>query len=222
MGRHVINLIGQRFKRLLVERRADPPFDKNHGALWHCRCDCGNECDVSSRNLRSGHTVSCGCFQKERVSEARTTHGHSESRLYYIWNNMIQRCTNPKNPFYKNYGGRGITVCKEWLSFEGFLEWAKAGYRDNLTIDRYCTDDGYYPENCHWATMLEQERNRSNNIVITHSGITQCLSAWAEALDISYKTLYDRIALYGWEIERALTTPVRPYHRQQKEERVVS
>ena len=209
MGNPVTDLTGQRFGRLVVVGRADPPVNKRGNARWHCHCDCGRECDVIGSCLRCGHTASCGCLRKERALAANTTHGQTGSRLYRIWYNMRTRCENPHGTHYDNYGGRGISVCEEWHDFANFMQWAeRTGYRENLTLDRIDANEGYNPVNCRWVTMREQNRNRRNNANITYHGVTRCLSDWAVTLGINEVTLRSRIR-YGWDVERAFTTPVR-------------
>ena len=119
---------------------------------------------------------------------------------------MRQRCYNPKNKRYKEYGARGVTVCEEWLNnFEAFYEWAIAnGYRDNLTIDREDANKNYEPSNCRWITAKEQANNKRNNNYITYNGETHTIAEWAEIYNIKYSTLYQRINRYGWSVDRAL------------------
>ena len=214
-----IDLTGQRFGRLVVIGRADPASDKRGNARWRCLCDCGNDKDVRGFDLRRGRTTSCGCLQKERVRAASITHGQSNSRLYSIWHSMLSRCKNQHNTCYGYYGGRGVTVCKEWHDFNNFTQWAEqTGYQENLTIDRIDVNEGYNPVNCRWVTMLEQSRNKRNNINITYHGVTRCLADWAATFGINEATLWQRIFRSGWDIERALTTPVRQRHKHNKQE----
>lgn len=137
----------------------------------------------------------------------------TRNRLRSIWHNVRQRCGNPRDKGFKWYGARGISVCPEWQDFEAFKAWAHAnGYRDDLTIDRKDNEGHYTPENCRWASILDQERNRRNNDRITFRGETHCLSAWAERAGMSQAALWARIYKRGWPIERALTEAkvVRP------------
>lgn len=217
MGRR-IDLTGQKFGRLIVLNECIT--DKNGRCVWKCRCDCGHTTTVSSGNLRSGHTQSCGCLWKETVPGANKFDCmyDSNSRLYKIWTHMKERCTNPCDKDYKHYGKRGISICKEWQgSFADFVSWAIAnGYEDNLTIDRINVDDGYYPENCRWVSMKVQENNKTDNRTLNLDGKIKTLSQWSDITGISTSTLSARLNKLGWTIERTLTTPVRNINRRQK------
>ncbi len=207
-----IDLTGQKFGRLFViERMAN---NKHRQSMWLCRCDCGKEKTIWSGDLKSGNTKSCGCLKREKITIANTTHGHSTtikmSKTYDAWQSMIQRCTNPKSMYYYNYGGRGIAVCKRWRKFENFLK--DMGIPKNgLTLDRVNNDKGYCKSNCRWATRKEQNRNKRNNIFVTHKNETRLLLDWAEEFNINYHTLYGRIFILGWSVEKAFTTPVKSH-----------
>lgn len=161
-----IDLQGKRFGRLLVVSREQN--SSNGHARWKCVCDCGNEKVVSSDSLRSGRTISCGCYNTERfIKENRqVTHGLRKHKLYGVWRSMKERCVCETHYAYKDYGARGITVCKEWLNdFKVFYDWAmNNGYKEGLTIDRINNNSGYYPENCRWVTMEIQNKNKRNTI----------------------------------------------------------
>lgn len=183
------DMVGKRFNKLTVIKYLYS--DKYKNACWECKCDCGNKVIVNSHDLKSGHTKSCGCLQKQRASESRTKHNMCDSRIYHIWKGIKLRCYNPNNPAYKNYGGRGIIVCDEWLKdFKAFYNWALAnGYNDDLTIDRIDVNGGYKPNNCRWITIQEQAKNRRSNHYITHNGKTQNISDWSKELGINRTTL---------------------------------
>ncbi len=201
------NLTGRRFGRLV----AIEPLEErspNGYVMWRCKCDCGNEAIVQSRYLVSGGTKSCGCYSKEIHSKMLKTHGGTGKRLFNVYLTMKGRCTNPNAHEYENYGGRGIKVCDEWMDYEAFEKWALAnGYQEDkrgkCTLDRIDVDGDYEPSNCRWVTMKTQQRNKRNNVLITHNGETHCMSEWAEIAGIKYITFVKRINA-GWNMDRAL------------------
>lgn len=199
-----IELAGQRFGRLLVIAEAGRQDRK---VTWLCRCDCGNESTVLGVNLRAGHTTSCGCWKREVPGTWSLKHGQSKSRLYKIWRNMVRRTTDPNFPDYHNYGGRGITVCQEWReSFEAFARDMGPTHQADRTIDRINNDGNYEPDNCRWATALEQGRNKRNNRLLTFNGQTMPVSAWVEQTGISKGAIQGRLRA-GWPVDRVLTEP---------------
>ena len=135
-----------------------------------------------------------------------TKHGMTKTRLYTIWRTMKQRCYNPKNTSYKNYGKKGVDVCEEWQnSFLTFKEWAMAnGYKDTLTIDRIDSKKGYCPENCRWATYKEQNNNTSKNVYLSFNGETHTVKQWADKNCVSANMLYKRL-YRGWDTQKTLT-----------------
>ena len=164
MGKY-LDLVGQVFGRLTALTQVIPPGGGR--AKWICLCECGKRTLVDTGHLRSGHTTSCGCLQQERLLAANTKHGMYASPVYKVWNGMIQRCTNEHFNQYADYGGRGITVCPDWLIADNFLAWAKDKWKEGLQLDREDNDRGYSPENCRFVTRAvnsANQRKRKNNI----------------------------------------------------------
>lgn len=198
MGK-VTEMTGQRFDRLTVTGLAE---GSKGARRWNCTCDCGAEVVVAGHHLRSGATRSCGCLQRELMSKRSTSHGKSRSRTYTIWVRMRDRCANPKNLRFSQYGGRGIAVCDRWQSFGNFL--ADMGEcPDGMSIDRIDANGNYEPGNCRWATEKTQQNNRRTNRMITFDGRTQSMSEWAREVGIKPGTLRARIES-GWNLEQAL------------------
>lgn len=209
MRKHPSNytdLTGQRFGRLIVVARADDG-NRKYRVQWKCVCDCGGAAVATTDNLKRGNTNSCGCYRNERRSESHTTHGMRATTEYTIWSNMVDRCTNPKNDSYKNYGGRGIVVCERWLKFENF--YTDMGPRpESRSLERRKNDKGYEKGNCLWATTSEQALNRRSQKLLTIFGETKNEKLWASDTRcvVLYATFRRRITL-GWNPEKALTTP---------------
>lgn len=201
------DLTGKRFGRLTVVSRAEN--GKGGRARWLCRCDCGNKRVVYGYSLKSGNTRSCGCLRAETSKDKATTHGMSKTSLFHVWWAMMERCTNKNSNSYKNYGGRGISVCDEWLDSATFFDWALSnGYEEGLTIERIDVNDGYKPSNCKWITKAEQARNKTNSFIVEIDGESKCLAEWCERYEINYSTVHQRIAKLGWPPIKALTTPI--------------
>lgn len=166
----LIDLTGKRFGRLIVIRRMD--HDKWGHSTWLCQCDCGKEKIIRSDHLLSNKIQSCGCLHNEGNN---IRHGHNKkgevTKEYKAWGGMKQRCTNPSDKAYSDYGGRGITVCKRWLKFENFLE-DMGECPIGLTLDRKNNNKNYCKSNCRWTTPQEQARNTRKNLYVTYNGIT--------------------------------------------------
>lgn len=146
--------------------------------------------------------IYCG---RKCLNDSNITHGMSHSRFWYIWSHMKSRCLNENDIFYKNYGGRGITVCRKWLKFENFLEDMKEGYSDVLTIDRIDVNGDYCKENCRWATKIQQARNARSNIVLELKGQKVTITELSEKTGIKYHTLYNRIYIHGLTPEQSIS-----------------
>lgn len=207
----LIDITGQRFGRLVVLCRI--PSDSTAGGTvrtrWKVLCDCGNLIETRGHNLRSGDTKSCGCLIQDVLAERNHKHGHCSTRTYRIWLNMKQRCNNPANKNWADYGGRGIRICERWRDFSAFfLDMGEAPAWGS--IDRINNDGGYEPGNCRWATQRQQCQNTRRNRFIEFNGEIKPLSEWARDLGVHIATLHYRVN--HWALERALSK-----HREKEE-----
>lgn len=207
------DIIGKKFNRLTVlsfhhKEQSYCNNGKKNGFRYFylCKCNCGNECVVRKNELINYKIISCGCYRKERAYETNFKKDKiTDSRLYNIWSKLKNRCLNMSFKFYKNYGGRGIKVCDEWLNNpQSFYDWAIAnGYNSNLTIDRIDFNGNYEPSNCRWVDMKTQSNNRRNNHTITLNGVSHTLSEWSSLTGIEQSTIRARLKR-GWSEEKAL------------------
>ncbi len=173
------------------------------GALWLSRCDCGTERAVLGADLRNGKSANCGCKKVERAKHLNRTHGKSGTRIHNIWKLMHGRCSDLSDPVY---GGRGISVCRQWQAFEPFYDWAMAnGYAAHLSIDRVDNNKGYFPQNCRWASAKTQSRNR-RFVALTSDGRPG--PEVAEENGIPIRT-YNVRRSAGWSVDEAATFPYR-------------
>lgn len=202
--------VGQRYGRWVV---IEEPFrDHRDQYRCRCRCDCGVERSPNIYQLASGTSPSCGCLTRDR----NTKHGQFDAPEYSVWSSMKTRCLNPKTRQYADYGGRGITICPEWLNdFAQFL--ADMGPRPENTrtrewsLERRDNDGPYCPANCYWATRWQQDNNKRTSRVLEFRGRRLTATQWARELGWSRALICGRLAL-GWSIERTLTTPPRRRH----------
>ena len=209
-SKFAIDLVGQRFGKLVVLRRAGRLARRNGSAFatWCCKCDCGQEIIARGDKLRAGRKKHCGADihfrRRSRVKGATTEHCDE----YRCWYGMWERCSG-KNPNHaRTY--RGVTVCARWMSFATFLEDMGRRPSKKHSLDRYPNVSGNYePGNCRWATAKEQTRNKKNNIFVRYQKRKVLLVDLVEKLGRDRGTVYNRLKL-GWSLKDALLTPVRP------------
>lgn len=202
----MIDMVGQKFGRLTV---IEFSHRKGKNYYWKCICDCGNPeiRIVQVQGLKRGTTQSCGCLNKEII----TKHGLDGDKIYHVFNAMKNRCYSKDNNSYHNYGARGINICDEWLNdVVAFVNWAyNSGYKEGLTIERKDVNGNYEPNNCTWVSRKAQMNNTRYNINIEYKGETKTLTEWSETIGMKMNTLYYRIAIAKWDIEKAFNTPLR-------------
>lgn len=201
--------IGDQFNRAIIQEL----YYKQKGNrryLWaSCLCTCDNIFECRVADLKRGYTKSCGCLRKEKIIEFSTKHGFRKHPLYQTWNRMIQRCENPNDTNYKNYGGRGITVSEEFHNIETFINYClDIGLEPGKSVDRINNDGNYERGNLRASTRIEQNNNTRNNIYFTYAGETKTLAEWSrdDRCVVCYHTLTTRLHR-GWSFEDALLTP---------------
>lgn len=202
--------IGDKYGRLVAVRIVG--INKWRNRIWLFKCDCGKEIELPYSKVKCGHTKSCGCLRVETTKRLKTKHGLRQTRFYKIWAGVKKRCENPKYKDYPNYGGRGIRLSIEWLTFENFYndmfftysEHVKKYGEKNTTIERKNVNGNYDKDNCDWATKLEQARNTRANRLLTFEGETLCVTQWAERFSMTRQKIEKRLKR-GWSVEEALT-----------------
>lgn len=211
------DITGQRFGMLVALEFVGNQDGKYPAYL--CQCDCGKQKTVLGQSLRNAGTDSCGCNTKRKLSESLTKHGHAHTKIYKVWAAMKDRCNNPNNTHFAEYGGRGIAVCERWTeSFANFL--ADMGERpEGMTIDRIDNAGNYEPSNCRWATRTRQQRNRRVNRLLTVNGETKCVSDWAAITGVPRGRIASRLDR-GWTEEAAVMTPLLNQGRKDLQKKV--
>lgn len=173
-------------------------------------CVCGNVRRILISSVKSGNTKSCGCLQRDEARRigrsVNKSHGMTNTREYSTWQGMRERCNDPSNKSYKDYGARGIAVCDQWSSFEQFFK--DMGKKPaGCSIDRRDNNGPYSKDNCYWATPKEQTRNRRNSIDIAFQGQIKPLTDWCIQFKCDYSTVHSRLFKHGWTFEQAITIP---------------
>ena len=198
MGK-MIDLTGQRFGKLTV---LSIDSTKNKYIYWVCKCSCGNIKSIIGASLKKGHSTSCGCYAIERSKLLNSTHGMAKTRVYKSWQKMHERCENINSDAYYQYGGRGISVCTRWKSFENFLE--DMGDRPaEMSLDRINYSGNYEPSNCRWATSTQQNNNMRSNNLCTYNGETYTIAQWAKIMGLPWSTMKARIS--NMDLDRAFS-----------------
>jgi len=195
-------MVGERFNSLTVLKELKDR-NKNGHILYSCKCDCGNIKTILGASIRSGSTKSCGCL----VTKTNGKHLKEKSKIYKTWIGIKTRCFNKNSNIYKNYGGRGISMCETWKDFNVFYK-DMGDVPNGMSIDRIDVNGDYKKSNCKWSNHKEQSRNKRNNNFITYKGTTKCLTEWCEELNMPLNTFSNRLKR-GWSIEKTIETKVR-------------
>lgn len=187
-----IDLKGKSFNRLTVIEYVGQSGRRR--TMWLCKCDCGKEVIVDGAKLKSGHTKSCGCYNRELIGDLNKKTGCSKSKLYYTYRNMLNRCYKSNGSSHKYYADRNITVCPEWRDkengFDSFWKWALShGYKEGLSIDRIDNNKGYSPDNCRWVDSITQANNKRNNHYIKINGEIDTVGNMARKYNVNYWNL---------------------------------
>lgn len=200
------DLTGQKFGMLTALQFVESGGGKTK---WKFLCKCGQITVKSKSDVLSGRSTSCGCFRKSNAVRLATTHGESKTTSEYkAWCFMHRRCKNPSDTSFRLYGGRGITVCERWDSYECFLKDMGRKPSDKHSLDRIDSNGNYVPENCRWSDRITQNNNKRNNLMLSYQGKTQTAAQWAREKGISPRTLRSRITERGWPVEEALSRPL--------------
>lgn len=212
------DLTGKTFNKLKVLEYSHTKKrpDGRNVYFWKCICDCGNITYVNSSHLKSGHTTSCGCVLKQHqkdLGKYNYTNGLSNTRIGRIYHNMINRCKNEKMPMYRYYGARAIKVCEKWQpknnGFGNFCDWAFAnGYSENLTLDRIDVNGNYEPSNCRWVDNYVQANNKRKTKRYKYKGEELTIAQISRKYNIGYFPLRSRVERLGWDIIKAVETPI--------------
>lgn len=197
----IIPMLGKKFGQLKVLSLSHK--DTKGRYFYKCFCDCGKQTIVRGSSLRSQNTKSCGCVKR---GGRKPTHGMSNNPMYLRWKTMLSRCHNPKSTSYKDYGKRGVVVCKQWHTFENFLKDMGNPPYSGAELNRVDNNKGYSPENCCWATDKTQSRNRRNTRWIKYRGKTMSLAEWTDALGLSYKVIWLRM-----KRGKSFSQAIKPY-----------
>ena len=199
------DLSGQKFNCLAVIEHAG----RNHAGkhIYLCKCDCGKTVILRGEDVKSGNTKSCGCLRRQMTIDKNYKHGYAHTPMYNVWLGIKERCLNPNNSSYKNYGGRGITICDDWMDYKNFHRDMAPTYKTGLTLERIDNEKGYCEDNCIWADRNVQGNNKRNNHFIRFKGEVGTISQMARKYDLHPSIVQGRL-YKGWSVKKALLTPV--------------
>ncbi|MGE7840630.1 hypothetical protein ACQKNX_07555 [Lysinibacillus sp. NPDC093712] len=194
-----IDLTGNKYNMLTV---IDFSHKVGRKSYWNCLCECGKSTTVRSDCLKDSNTKSCGCLN---LKPTVTRHNESRTKLYGVWSQMKTRCLKEYHTEYSNYGGRGISVCKEWLDYENFRDWANSnGYNKGLTIDRINVNGNYEPNNCRWISNELQQLNKRTNVILNYEDKSMTIKEWSNHFNLNYMKLYNALRKVDYNLEEAL------------------
>lgn len=197
MGRKRIDLTGKKYNHLTVIKLDH--VGKRGVGYWLCQCDCGNKKVVNGHAMKNGSIKACGCLQGSLLK-----YQYSNKKIYKKWQHMISRCNNSKDISFKNYGGRGIKVCNEWLEYDNFAKWSlENGFKEGLELDRIDVNGDYEPNNCRYITQLENRRNKRRTLKYEYNGQEMTLKEISELIGVAYATLWKRIKVDKMPLEKA-------------------
>lgn len=209
---NIQELINTKYNFLTLIKEIEPHITSGGNVHRKClfKCDCGNFFETQFSQVKNGNTKSCGCYSREiaskRMKEKNHRHGKSKISEYNIYLSMKKRCLNENHNSYKDYGGRGISICESWKnSFENFIKDMGERPSKKHSIERINNELGYSKDNCKWATRTEQARNVRNNRIIDFNGDKKCLSEWAEIIGVSWQNLYYKLIVSkNYQLEKLL------------------
>lgn len=208
-------LIGKKINMLTVIQKGTPYIRPNKSKVnrYLCLCECGAYSNIPSCELKNKKRISCGCMSHKNNLKHGDSINNKRTRLNSIYTGMKTRCYNKNSFKYKNYGARGIVICNKWIDdYNEFKTWSlNNGYNDNLTIERINVNGNYEPENCKWATIKEQENNRTNNHLIKYNNEIHNIKEWSDILNINYHVLYMKLSKTNWSMTKIFLNEVNKY-----------
>jgi len=220
------DLTSMKFNHLKVISLIPNKTNKHCDRYWLCECDCENKTrkEIAEPHLIKGNIKSCGCLTGIGITNKNKERAFTHLYPYYkniknSYDAMKKRCYDEKHDSYKNYGGRGITICDEWLdNYMNFYNWAiKNSYQDGLTIERIDYNGNYEPDNCRWATWKEQSYNKSNTIYITLDNETKTIGQWSDETGLSYSLIHQRYFKFNKKTKEELFKPLNKINKKRKE-----